>query len=44
MAEVEYSGIGRNKLQAAKMIGHFARNAPQVMKAYVVSTIKVSRR
>lgn len=41
MAEVEYSGIGRNKLQAAKLIGHFAQNAPTVMRAYVVLTVKV---
>nr|CAB3264065.1 serine/threonine-protein kinase mTOR-like [Phallusia mammillata] len=40
VAELEHSGIGRNKLQAARLIGHLARNAPSVMKAYVVPTIK----
>ncbi|XP_078489638.1 serine/threonine-protein kinase mTOR-like [Ciona intestinalis] len=40
VAELEHSGIGRNKLQASRLIGHLARNAPNVMKAYVVPTIK----
>uniref|UniRef100_H2Y9G5 Serine/threonine-protein kinase TOR n=1 Tax=Ciona savignyi TaxID=51511 RepID=H2Y9G5_CIOSA len=40
VAELEHSGIGRNKLQASRLIGRLARNAPSFMHAYVVPTIK----
>ncbi|CAK8674525.1 unnamed protein product [Clavelina lepadiformis] len=40
IADLEHSGVGKNKLQAARLLGHFARSAPNVMKAYVLSTMK----
>eukprot|EP00795_Rhopilema_esculentum_P000207 gene207-9842_t len=35
LTELEYSGIGRNKEQSARMLGHLVTNAPRLIKPYM---------
>jgi FKBP12-rapamycin complex-associated protein len=41
LTEMEYSGVGRNKEQSARMIGHLVANAPTVIRPYVDPILKV---
>ena len=34
LTELEYSGIGRNKEQSAKLLGHLIANAPKLTRPY----------
>ena len=35
LTEIEHSGVGRNKEQSARMIGHLVANAPTLIRPYV---------
>ena len=39
--ELEYSGIGRNKEQSAKLLGHLISNAPKLVRPYQKFILKV---
>jgi FKBP12-rapamycin complex-associated protein len=41
---MEYSGIGRNKEQAAKMLGHLVATAPRLIRPYMEPVLKVRSR
>ncbi len=41
LTEMEHSGIGRNKEQSAKMLGHLVANAPTITCPYVEPIMKV---
>ncbi len=43
LTELEYSGIGRNKEQSAKLLGHLIANAPKLVRPYQEAILKVSR-
>ena len=40
--ELEYSGIGRNKEQSAKLLGHLISNAPKLVRPYQEFILKVN--
>ena len=42
LTELEYSGIGRNKEQSAKLLGHLIANAPKLVRPYQEPILKVS--
>jgi FKBP12-rapamycin complex-associated protein len=39
--EMELSGVGRNKEQSARMLGHLVANAPSLIRPYVEPILKV---
>ncbi len=39
--ELEYSGLGRNKEQSAKLLGHLISNAPKLVRPYQEFVLKV---
>lgn len=41
LTELEHSGIGRNKEQAARMLGHLVSNAPRLIRPYMEPILKV---
>lgn len=41
LTELQYSGMGRNKEQAAKMLGHLLSNAPRITRFYTEPIVKV---
>ena len=41
LTELEYSGIGRNKEQSAKLLGHLTANAPKLVRPYQEPILKV---
>ena len=41
LTELEYSGIGRNKEQSAKLLGHLISNAPNLTRPYHEPILKV---
>ena len=41
LTEMEHSGLGRNKEQSAKMLGHLVANAPGITCTYVEPIMKV---
>jgi FKBP12-rapamycin complex-associated protein len=41
LTELEYSGIGRNKEQSARLLGHLIANAPKLVKPYQEPILKV---
>ena len=41
LTELEYSGVGRNKEQAARMLGHLVSRAPRLIKPYMEPILKV---
>ncbi|ELU01654.1 hypothetical protein CAPTEDRAFT_155489 [Capitella teleta] len=41
LTELEHSGVGRNKEQAAKMLGHLVSRAPRLIKPYMEPILKV---
>lgn len=41
LAEMKYSGTGRNKEQSARMLGHLVANAPTFIRPYVEPILKV---
>lgn len=41
LTELEYSGVGRNKEQSAKLLGHLIANAPKLVKPYQEPILKV---
>ncbi len=41
LTELEYSGIGRNKEQSAKLLGHLIANAPKLIRPYQEPILKV---
>ncbi|XP_064642053.1 serine/threonine-protein kinase mTOR-like isoform X1 [Lineus longissimus] len=41
LTELENSGMGRNKEQAAKMLGHLVSTAPRLIKPYMEPILKV---
>ncbi len=41
LTELEYSGIGRNKEQSAKLLGHLIANAPKLVRPYQEAILKV---
>ena len=43
LTELEYSGIGRNKEQSAKLLGHLISNAPKLIRPYQEPVLKVRR-
>ena len=42
LTELEYSGVGRNKEQSAKLLGHLVANAPKLVRPYHTPILKVS--
>ncbi|OXA52223.1 Serine/threonine-protein kinase mTOR [Folsomia candida] len=42
--ELEYSGMGRNKEQAARMLGHLVSTSPKLMKSYKDPVLKALMR
>jgi FKBP12-rapamycin complex-associated protein len=40
LTELEYSGVGRNKEQSAKMLGHLVRNAHRLIRPYMIPILK----
>lgn len=42
LIELEHSGIGRNKEQAARMLDHLAVNAPRLVRPYIQAILKVN--
>ena len=44
LTELEYSGIGRNKEQSAKLLGHLVANAPKLVRPYQAPILKVCSR
>ena len=43
LTELEYSGIGRNKEQSARLLRHMIANAPKLVKPYQEPILKVAR-
>ncbi|XP_013778468.1 serine/threonine-protein kinase mTOR-like [Limulus polyphemus] len=41
LTELEHSGVGRNKEQSAKMLGHLVANAPRLIRPYMEPVLKV---
>lgn len=41
LTELEYSGMGRNKEQSARLLGHLIANAPKLVKPYQAPILKV---
>ena len=41
LTELEYSGIGRNKEQSARLLGHLIANAPKLVRPYQEPILKV---
>lgn len=41
LTELEYSGIGRNKEQSARLLGHLIANSPKLVKPYQEPILKV---
>jgi FKBP12-rapamycin complex-associated protein len=41
LTELEFSGVGRNKEQAAKLLSHLIANAPRLIKPYMEPIFKV---
>ncbi|ESO95689.1 hypothetical protein LOTGIDRAFT_214800 [Lottia gigantea] len=41
LTELEYSGIGRNKEQAARLLGHLVANAARLIRPYMEPILKV---
>ncbi|GAB6019044.1 hypothetical protein CHUAL_000671 [Chamberlinius hualienensis] len=41
LTELEHSGMGRNKEQAARMLGHLVSNAPRLIRPYMEPILKV---
>ena len=41
MTELEYSGMGRNKEQSARLLGHLIANAPKLVKPSQAPILKV---
>ncbi|CAH1772250.1 unnamed protein product [Owenia fusiformis] len=41
LTELEHSGVGRNKEQAARMLGHLVSNAPRLIRPYMEPILKV---
>merc|ERR1719186_894358 len=41
LIELEHSGMGRNKEQASKLLGHLVANAPKLIRPYVEPILKV---
>ena len=41
LTELEFSGIGRNKEQSARLLGHLVANSPKLVKPYQGSILKV---
>ncbi|XP_035228341.1 serine/threonine-protein kinase mTOR-like [Stegodyphus dumicola] len=41
LTELKNSGIGRNKEQSAKMLGHLGANAPRLIRPYMEPVLKV---
>ena len=41
LTELEYSGVGRNKEQSAKLLGHLVANAPKLVRPYHAPILKV---
>lgn len=42
LAELDHSGVGRNKEQAARMLGHLVANAARLIRPYMDPIMKVS--
>lgn len=42
LTELEHSGMGRNKEQSAKMLGHLVSNAPRLIRPYMEPVLKVN--
>lgn len=40
---MEHSGIGRNKEQSAKMLGHLGANAPRLIRPYMEPVLNVGK-
>ncbi|XP_027052994.1 serine/threonine-protein kinase mTOR [Pocillopora verrucosa] len=40
LTELEYSGVGRNKEQSARMLGHLVSNAPRLIRPYMEPILK----
>ena len=38
---LEYSGVGRNKEQSARLLGHLITNAPKLVRPYQEPILKV---
>ena len=41
LIELEHSGLGRNKEQASRLLGHLVANAPKLIRPYVEPILKV---
>ncbi|PFX15507.1 Serine/threonine-protein kinase mTOR, partial [Stylophora pistillata] len=41
LTELEYSGVGRNKEQSARMLGHLVSNAPRLIRPYMEPILKI---
>ncbi|XP_013416422.1 serine/threonine-protein kinase mTOR-like [Lingula anatina] len=41
LTELEHSGVGRNKEQAARLLGHLVSNAPRLIRPYMEPILKV---
>lgn len=41
LTELEHSGVGRNKEQSARMLGHLVSNAPRLIRPYMEPILKV---
>lgn len=41
LTELEYSGVGRNKEQAARLLGHLVSNAARLIRPYMEPILKV---
>lgn len=41
LTELEHSGMGRNKEQGARMLGHLVSNAPRLIRPYMEPILKV---
>ena len=41
LIELEHSGMGRNKEQASRLLGHLVANAPKLIRSYVEPILKV---
>ena len=42
LTELEHSGVGRNKEQAARMLGHLVANAARLIRPYMDPILKVN--
>ncbi|XP_077998557.1 serine/threonine-protein kinase mTOR-like [Glandiceps talaboti] len=40
LTELEHSGVGRNKEQSARMLGHLVSNAPRLIRPYMEPIVK----